>query len=133
VKAKPLRLGKVQYQVMQVLWRLGPSTAREITDALGGLDQSGDIAHSTVQTLLRQLEAKGAVAHETLGRTFVFRPLIDQSEIAASPLHELLTRVYQGSVYNLMSHLLKHEPLSQEEIDRLRALLDEGQQGKEQP
>jgi BlaI family penicillinase repressor len=116
------RLGKVQFQIMRTLWQQGTCTARAITEELS---KSGPIAHSTVQTLLRQLEAKGIVAHEPEGRTFVFRALIEPSEVTATPLHELLVRVYQGSVYNLMSHLLKHENVSQEEIDQLRQLLDE--------
>ena len=53
---------------MQVLWDLGRANAREITDAL---DAPGAVAHSTVQTLLRQLEAKGAVGHEATGRTLL--------------------------------------------------------------
>jgi BlaI family penicillinase repressor len=57
----PPRLGKVQLEIMQVLWERGEATAREITDTLC---LSTPIAHSTVQTLLRKLELKGAVSHE---------------------------------------------------------------------
>ena len=64
-----VRLGKVQLKIMHVLWERGRVSAREITD---GLNRDEPIAHSTVQTLLRKLEAKGAVGHETLERTFVF-------------------------------------------------------------
>ena len=63
------QLGRMQFRIMQVLWDLGRANAREITDALCA---SEPVAHSTVQTLLRQLEAKGAVGHEATGRTFVF-------------------------------------------------------------
>lgn len=119
---KPPRLGKVQYQIMEVLWRLGPATARQITEELG---RATPIAHSTVQTLLRQLESKGAVAHEVEDRTFVYRPLYQPSEVTETPLHELLVRFYQGSVVNLMSHLLKDEKISADELARLRRLLDE--------
>jgi BlaI family transcriptional regulator, penicillinase repressor len=68
----PPRLGKVQLQIMGVLWARGQATAREITEALC---RKAPIAHSTVQTLLRDLEEKGAVTHDVQGRTFVFRPL----------------------------------------------------------
>jgi len=119
---KPPRLGKVQYQIMQVLWQHGSCTARQITEEMS---RAQPIAHSTVQTLLRQLEAKRVIAHDVEERSFVYRPLYQPSELTATPLHELLVRVYQGSVYNLMSHLLKHERVTAEELDRLRALLDE--------
>ena len=117
----PPRLGKVQLQIMQVLWERGEATAREITDAL---NQSAPIAHSTTQTLLRKLEDKGAVAHESRDRVFVFRPLSRQSEISESAARDLLTRVFGGSVYGLVSHLLKHEHISDDEMRRLRALID---------
>ena len=51
------KLGKVQLQIMQVLWERGEATAREITDALCA---SAPIAHSTTQTLLRKLEKRGS-------------------------------------------------------------------------
>jgi BlaI family penicillinase repressor len=117
----PPRLGKVQLQIMQVLWERGEATAREITDAL---NQSAPIAHSTTQTLLRKLEDKGAVAHESRDRVFVFRPLSRQSEVSESAARDLLTRVFGGSVYGLVSHLLKHEHISDDEMRRLRALID---------
>ena len=107
---------------MQVLWLHGRATARQITDALS---RSKPIAHSTVQTLLRKLEAKGAVAHEVEERTFIFRPLYEQSEVAESATRDLLTRVFSGSVYGLVAHLLQHETISGDELMRLRALVNE--------
>ncbi len=114
-------LGKVQLQIMQILWERGEATAREITDAL---NQTEPIAHSTTQTLLRKMEAKGAVAHTVQDRVFVFRPLSQESDTRESAARDLLTRVFGGSVYGLVSHLLKHEELSDDELQRLRRLID---------
>lgn len=75
------RLGRVQLLIMQVLWDKGRATAREITDAINA---SEPIAHSTVQTLLRGLEEKGAVSHEAEGRTFVFLPLVAEDKFKRS-------------------------------------------------
>jgi BlaI family transcriptional regulator, penicillinase repressor len=116
------RLGKVQLRIMQILWARGRATAREITDELS---KTRPIAHSTVQTLLRKLETKGAVAHAVEDRTFVYRPLSQQAEVTASATHDLLTRLFDGSVYGLVAHLLKHEKLSPEELHRLRELIEE--------
>lgn len=124
----PPKLGKVQLQIMQVLWDRGEATAREITDTLC---QTAPIAHSTTQTLLRKLEDKGAVAHESRERVFVFRPLSRQSEVSESAARDLLTRVFGGSVYGLVSHLLKHETISDDEMKRLRALIDTASETEE--
>src|SRR4051794_3766081 len=95
------RLGKVQLRIMQILWERGQATAREITDALS---RTEPIAHSTVQTLLRKLEAKGAVTHDVAERTFVFRALCQRSEVTESATRDLLTRLFDGSVYGLVAH-----------------------------
>jgi BlaI family penicillinase repressor len=116
------RMGKVQLQIMQVLWDRGEASAREITDVL---NETSPIAHSTVQTLLRKLEAKGAVAHEARGRIFVFKPLSAQTDVSQTATRDLLTRVFGGSVFGLVSHLLKHERVPDDELRRLRALIDE--------
>ncbi len=117
----PPRLGKVQLQIMQVLWERGEATAREITDALS---TAAPIAHSTTQTLLRKMEAKATVTHEVRDRVFVFRPLSRRSEVSETAARDLLTRVFGGSVYGLVSHLLKHEAISDDEMRRLRTLID---------
>lgn len=122
MSGKPLKLGRVQLQIMEVLWRRGRAIAREITEELS---HRAPIAHSTVQTLLRQLEDKGMVTHEVEDRTFVFRPLVKRTEVVESATHDLLTRVFHGSVYGLVAHLLRHEEISREELNRLRELIEE--------
>ena len=119
-KATP-KLGKVQLQIMQVLWERREATAREITEAL---NRTEPVAHSTTQTLLRKLEAKGAVTHSVRHRIFFFRPLSQEAEVSESAARDLLTRVFGGSVYGLVSHLLRHETISDDELKRLRALID---------
>ena len=122
------KLGKVQLQIMQILWERGEATARDITDAL---NQAEPVAHSTTQTLLRKLEAKGAVTHTVQDRVFVFRPLSRQADISESAARDLLVRVFGGSVYGLVSHLLKHEELSDDELKHLRELIDAAPQTEE--
>ncbi len=118
----PISLGSVQLRIMRVLWNEGSATARRITDVLSA---SAPIAHSTVQTLLRKLEAKGAVMHEKEDRTFTFHPLVEESEVSRSAAQDLLSRVFQGSITGLMAHLLDNEEVSDEEMKRLRAMVDE--------
>ena len=120
----PPRLGRVQLQIMQVLWRMEQATAREITEQL---NQKEQVAHSTVQTLLRKMEMKGAITHELQDRTFIFRALFQQTNVKETALHDLLERVFGGSVYGLVSQLLRHEPIPPEEMTRLRGLIEKAQ------
>jgi BlaI family penicillinase repressor len=115
------QLGRVQLLIMQVLWDRERATAREITDAI---NSSEPIAHSTVQTLLRGLEEKGAVSHEAQDRTFVFFPLVQEHEFKQSATRDLVERVFGGSAKNLVAHLLKSENVSREEIEEIRKLIN---------
>jgi BlaI family penicillinase repressor len=116
---------------MQILWRKGRATAREITDALNA---SEPVAHSTVQTLLRGLEEKGSVTHETQGRTFVFFPLVEEEKYKRHATRDLLARAFGGNVGSLVAHLLKNEKVSSRELDEIRRLIDErGKQKKGSP
>jgi BlaI family penicillinase repressor len=105
---------------MRVLWDEGEVTARRITDVL---NQHSPMAHSTVQTLLRQLENKRAVSHERRDRTFVFRPLVAETEVTRSAAQDLLSRLFQGSISGLVAHLLDSEEVSPEEMRRLHDLV----------
>lgn len=133
------RLGRVQLQIMQTLWRRGPLTARQITDEIARLDSSAGasarpLAHSTIQTLLRKMETKGAITHEPSpsdARTFVFRPLHEQTDVTTTVARDLLARVFDGSISGLVAHLLKYERVSPDELTRLRQLIDEVDDEKE--
>jgi BlaI family transcriptional regulator, penicillinase repressor len=116
------RLGRVQLKIMQVLWQRGRANARDITEAIA---RSEPIAHSTVQTLLRKLEAKGAIAHEVEDRTFVFRPLANEDNVRRGAVRDLVERVFDSSAAELVSYLLQNERVPPEELDRIRKLIDQ--------
>jgi BlaI family penicillinase repressor len=116
------RLGRVQMRIVQVLWRKGRASAREITEALRRREP---IAHSTVQTLLRKLEAKGAVAHDVEDRTFVFYPLVKEEAVRQGAARELMDRVFEGSAAGLVTYLLENERVSEEELAEIRRLIAE--------
>ena len=117
----PTQLGRVQLQIMQVLWDKKRATAREITDAINELEP---IAHSTVQTLLRGLEEKRAAGHEADDRTFVFFPLVEEEQFKQSATRDLVERVFGGSVGSLVAHLLKNERVSRKELEAIRKLIN---------
>ena len=116
------KMGQVQLKIMQLLWKMKRATARELTEEL---NQSEPIAHSTVQTLMRQLEAKRSVGHEQDGRTFYFFPLVQEEKVKKSAARELLQNVFAGSVGGLVAYLLEHEKVSADELAEIRKLINE--------
>ena len=126
----PIGLGKIQLRIMQILWQRGEASARQITD---DLNVHGAIAHSTVQTLLRQLEGKKLIDHSVKDRVFSFRPLIEQSEVAESAADDMLSRVFGGSALGLVAHLVKTKKITRQELDELKTLIDSHLETDEKP
>ena len=121
-----IKIGNLQLKIMRVLWERGEATARQITDSVSKIEP---VAHSTIQTLLRKLEVKKAVAYEERDRTFVFRPLVSESEVTQTATNDLLSRVFHGSLSGLVAHVLENEDISDEEMAKLRQLISEKSKG----
>ena len=116
-----LKMGRVQLQIMRVLWDRKRANARDITD---DLNKQKPIAHSTVQTLLRKLEGKGAVAHDVEDRTFIFRPLVNEENVTEYAYREFVDRIFSGSAKGLVAYLVKNEEISVRELKEIRELID---------
>ncbi len=119
-----MHFGKVQLRIMRVLWRKGRSSARDITADLNKIEP---IAHSTVQTLLRKLEQKGAVDHDIEERTFYFFPLVEEDKVTKHAINDFVDRIFAGSATGLVSYLIKNEDIPEEDLDEIRKLLDSEQ------
>ena len=119
---KNLTLTEAEWAVMECLWEKSPRTGRE---TVAWLDQKMGWTRSTTLTMLRRLEAKGAVAGDTEGELKTFRPLIAREEVAVRETENLLDRAYKGSLSLLVSSLTKKQSLPQKEIDELYAILRE--------
>ena len=113
-----MSMTEAEWQVMERLWAQAPRTGRELRAATGW-------SRSTTLTLLRRLEEKGAAAAQSEGGVKRYRPCIPREEAAVQETEHLLERVYQGSVSLMVSSLVKKQTLSQAEIDKLYALLQE--------
>jgi len=122
MKDKHMALTEAEWAVMECLWEKAPRTGRE---TVAWLNQKMGWTRSTTLTMLRRLEAKGAVAGDTEGELKTFRPLIDREEVAVRETENLLDRAYKGSLSLLVSSLTRKQSLPQKEIDELYAILKE--------
>lgn len=110
---------RLQLRIMQALWQKKRATAREITDVLSAFEP---IAHSTVQTLLRRLERRGAIGHDEKDATFEYYPLVKNERVVKQMLQELLDRMFAGSPQGMVSYLLKNRYVTPEELKGLSEL-----------
>jgi predicted transcriptional regulator len=113
-----IRLTDREIDLMEVLWRRGPSTVAEVQENL-----ADDLAYTTVLTVLRTLEDKGFVAHEREGRAHRYAAVVARDTARRSALKALRHKLFQGSTSLLLAHLVADEQLNDEEIKRIRGLL----------
>jgi predicted transcriptional regulator len=104
-------------QIMNALWRLSAATAEQIRAEL-----PGEPHDSTVRTLLRVLEGKGFVVHETRGKTFVYRAAADRDNVQRTALRGFLARLFGGSAEDLVLRLLEDEQITPEQLSELRSV-----------
>lgn len=108
-------LTRAEEQVMQVLWRLGPSFVKDVVPEL----PAPTPAYNTVSTIIRILEQKGFVNHEAFGRTHRYFALVGQDEYRRFSLRKLLGGYFGGSFSRLVSFFAKEEDLTAQQLEEL--------------
>ena len=116
------RLTDLQLDVMQALWQRGEASVAELQKDLG---RKGELAYTTVATLLRRLEARGLVRHRTRDRLFIYRAAVSADEVCTSMTDEIIEQLFEGSLANLVDHFLTTRDVSAEELRRLERLIAE--------
>ena len=116
----PVVLTGREMDVMNVLWQLRSGTVSEVLEGL-----SDELAYTTVLTILRTLEKKGHLRHETEGRAHRYVPLVGKEEAREGAVRRVTWKLFSGSPELLMAHLLNERGLTEAQLRRLRALVDE--------
>jgi len=118
-KAPKYRLGDLQLRIMKVLWEHGPLSATEVQEALGRVE----LAYTTVATMLRKMEIRGLLSHSVDGRRFVYKPAIRPETVTRSMAGDILDRLFEGNLADMVSHLLTSRDVSRDELVRLEQLI----------
>jgi len=105
--------------IMAVLWRRGPSTVAEVREEL-----HDELAYTTVLTILRTLEEKGHVGHRGEGKAHRYFPLVERRVAGRSALTRLIETVFNGSPELLLTQLVSDRELTEEQLKRIRRLMD---------
>ena len=115
----PKRLHYLELEVMKVVWKLGRAT---VNDVLDNIDRK--LAYTTVATTMKSLEKKGVLSHQVEGRTFVYQPLVKETEITHTMLNDLLERLFDNSAEKLVNTLLEVRETSTDEYNRLQEVIN---------
>jgi predicted transcriptional regulator len=109
-------LTDLENEVMRAVWGSGPSSVEAVHRIVA---RKRDLKETTVRTLLRRLEQKGYLEHESEGRAYVYRAVEPPRNLAARAVRQILDRFCQGSMEELVSGMVDAKMLTDEEIDRL--------------
>jgi len=121
-KSKVYRLGDLQLRIMKILWQRAEAAVGEVHQALAG---EGDLAYTTIATMLRKMEARGLVRHRLHERKFLYRPRVKAEEVTRKISAHFIERLFEGSLADMIAHLLTTRQISREELARLEALIAE--------
>src|SRR5678815_217296 len=108
-----------ELDVMAVLWDRGSATVAEVRERL-----PDELAYTTVLTVLRTLEEKGHVGHRGEGKAHRYFPLVERRVAGRSALARLIDTVFNGSPELLLTQLVSDRDLSDDQIKKLRRLMD---------
>ena len=115
----------LELKIMQVLWRLGPCQVQAVQQEL-----EGELAYTTVQTMLNVLERKGRVTRRLCGRAFEYRAAVSQEKTLGTAVGDLVERMFGGSPEELVMSLVKSRQLDAGRLAKLAARVDAAKAAK---
>ena len=105
--------------ILRVLWARGPSTVRQVADALGK-----DTGYTTALKLLQIMTEKGLVDRDERARTHVYAPAYTEDQTQRRLVSDLLARAFGGSTAKLVLQALAARKTSPEELAEIKRFLD---------
>ena len=121
-------LTDLENEVMRAVWDAGTCTVEAVHQVVS---RNRNLKETTIRTLLRRLEQKGYLTHESDGRAYVYRAVEPARSLAARAVRQIIDRFCQGSVEELVSGMVEAKVLSKGDLERLEKSVRSRRQGGE--
>ena len=108
--------------ILRVLWEKGPSTVRQVHDALAGTRETG---YTTTLKLMQIMSDKGLVKRNETARTHVYSAIAGEEQTQQQLVKDLVDRAFGGSAATLVLRALSAEGTSESELREIRKLIDD--------
>jgi len=108
--------------ILRILWDNGPSTVREVNEAMS---KGQDTGYTTTLKLMQIMTEKGLLVRDESQRQHVYRPAFTEERTQKQLVGDLLDRAFSGSAEKLVMRALSAKKVSAKELARIRKLLDE--------
>lgn len=122
--------------ILHLLWEKGPSTVREINDALNDLPaaqrssrrDSGEVGYTTTLKLMQIMYEKGLLEREEDGRTHRYTALVSEQDTKGVLLQNFMETTFRGSAMDLVLQALGGHDANPDELEKIKALIAEMEQ-----
>lgn len=114
---------KSELEILQVLWKNGPSTVRFVNDYLN--EQKRAVQYTSTLKLMQIMTEKEMLVRDTSSMKHLYSPAIEENQTKTVLLDKFIDTMFNGSSTNLMMQLLGNKKTSREELDAIRAMLDQ--------
>ena len=118
-------LGDLEREVLNLVWKHGPTTADAVQKLL---DRA--LKESTVRTVLRRLEEKGYLSHTVDNRTFIYSATEERSKAAGRAVKRIVDRFCNGSVEEVLVGMVDAQVLDRRELQRLAEKIAKAKGGR---
>ena len=113
------KLAKREEQIMQACWHLEKAFIKEIIAELPDPKPH----YNSVATMVRILEDKGFLAHETFGNTFQYYPVVSKEEYQNHAFDDIVKQYFNNSYPRMLAYFAREQKISQEELNEILALI----------
>jgi predicted transcriptional regulator len=114
-------LTKAEERVMQVLWNLKKAFVKDIIEAMS---EDPKPPYNTISSVVRLLEKKGYVDYTAYGKTYEYFPAITKAEYRKASFRKMFTGYFDNSVESLLSFMVKEQKLGEDDIKKIREMID---------
>lgn len=115
-------LTPVELELMEILWKIGQGTVR---DVMANLPQKRKLAYTSVSTILRILQQKRILRVDKNGKYHIYIPVFNKQTYASYSVKKMVNQVFSGNSVELVAYLMDKNDLSKEELSAIQTLLDE--------
>ena len=117
-------LGQLQRAVIEVVWELGEASVHQVRERLV---RKKKLAYTTVLTAMQKLEKAGWLRHRAEGKSYVYLPTRSREEAGAKSVLKFMKRMFDGDAVLMFQHLMREGKLSDDELRKLRKMIDKRQ------
>lgn len=110
-----------ELEILHVLWANGPSTVRQVHEALS---QSRDIGYTTALKLMQIMYEKGLLSREEDARSHTYTAIVSEEDTQRTLVDRFVETAFRGSASKLVMQVLGQHKASREELDEIKNLLN---------